>query len=115
MTYDQLTQAGINAAEGIHRFGNNEALFFRCLKKFPADPHFKDLQAAIHAQDYDSAFKHAHTLKGVAGNLALEDLYALTITICEDLRHQVYDTVNTQLVAIDEAYQKILLALQSLD
>lgn len=66
---------GINYDSGVNRFAGNEALFTKFLKKFVDDPTFSDLRKAMAGTDTDEAFRQAHTLKGVVGNLSFDDLF----------------------------------------
>ena len=55
----------------LSRFAGNEALYLKFLKKFPADPTFSLLEAAIAQNEWAEAERNAHTLKGVAAHLGL--------------------------------------------
>ena len=58
----------------LHRL-TSEALVHRFVLKYPADPSFAQLREAVAAADWESAFRAAHTLKGVAQNLGFDALY----------------------------------------
>lgn len=70
-----LTAAGIDVDGALERFMGSEALLVRFLGKFPDDPNFPALEAAITAGDCEAAFTAAHTLKGVCGNLSMTALF----------------------------------------
>ena len=70
----------------MERFLNNEALYVRLLGKLFPNEELRRLGAAMEAGDQDGAFKAAHTLKGVAGNLGLTPLYETLCAIVERLR-----------------------------
>ena len=53
---------------------------------FLRDPSFQQLSDAMAAGDYEEAFKGAHTLKGVCGNLSLTRLARVDIEVTEALR-----------------------------
>ena len=71
MDINILQNAGINYAEGVERFSNHSAIYEKYLNKFLADDEFNNLCLAMQNQDYDTAFRCAHTLKGVVGNLSI--------------------------------------------
>ena len=46
----------------------SEALVRKFVLKYPGDPSFNQLKDALAAQDWETAFRASHTLKGVAQN-----------------------------------------------
>ena len=60
--YDQI---GGNYQETISRLPS-EPMVKKFVLKYPADPTYAQLQAAIAQKDWETAFRAAHTLKGVA-------------------------------------------------
>ena len=48
---EKLESAGIDVAGALERFMGNDALLERFLKKFPDDPNYGKLRAAIENQD----------------------------------------------------------------
>ncbi|MEQ2445047.1 Hpt domain-containing protein [Pseudoflavonifractor sp. CLA-AP-H29] len=70
-----LAAAGIDVDEALERFMGSEAMLTRFLKKFPADPGFSALAAALAAGDQEGAVNAAHTLKGLCGNLSIKPLF----------------------------------------
>ena len=87
----QLTEAGVDLDKTMERFMNNEALYLKFLKRFPEDPNYAQLKEHISAGDYEEAFRDAHTLKGVAGNLGLDPFYTVVSALTEELRSRKYD------------------------
>jgi HPt (histidine-containing phosphotransfer) domain-containing protein len=61
--------------DGLKRVMNNKPFFIKMLGKFKDDPNIKKLEDAIAANDYEKAQIAAHTLKGLAGNLSLTELF----------------------------------------
>jgi HPt (histidine-containing phosphotransfer) domain-containing protein len=68
----------INVEEGIGRVVNNSKLYAKLLGKFKADPNMADLSACLSAGDLEKAKVCAHTLKGLAANLSLTELFERT-------------------------------------
>ena len=52
----------------------SEKMLFKFLKKLTEDEQMQSLELAIGAKDRDAAYAAAHTLKGVALNLAISRL-----------------------------------------
>ena len=65
----------VDYEDGIKRVMNNEKLYVKLLAKFRADTNFDELEAALAAGDMEKAQPLAHTIKGVAANLSLAELY----------------------------------------
>lgn len=112
MTRENLEAAGINYEGALARFMGNEALLTRFLKKFLDDPNFLDLQGAIDRGDAEGAFRAAHTLKGVAGNLSLTELYNKASAIAEALRGGDLESAKGLMPDVQTAYKKIIDVLQ---
>ena len=54
--------------------------------RFPADPSYEGLIAAIDSKQFEDAFRFAHTIKGVAQNLGFHKLYLSVNELTEALR-----------------------------
>ena len=62
--------------EALARMGGNKKLYVKLLKSFLGnDSSYQNLIASFAAGDLETAQHEAHTIKGVAGNLALHILY----------------------------------------
>lgn len=83
-----LDAMGVNTAEGLERCLSNEQFYFRLIKKCMQDDTCEKLRDALEANDLNSAFALAHTLKGVYGNLALKPLFDITNAMTELLRNR---------------------------
>jgi len=71
----------VNEEEGIKRVMNNSKLYVKLLGKFKADTSLQELESAIGAQDWEKAQALAHTIKGVAANLSLTELYNQSLNV----------------------------------
>ena len=72
--------------DGIKRVMNNVKLYTRLLDKFKTGTNLNDLAAALGAQDYEKAQAAAHTVKGVAANLSLMELYKQALGVEEQIK-----------------------------
>ena len=79
------TRIGGNYADTIKRL-YNEAMVKKFVLKYQNDPTFADLQSAVEQQDWETAFRGAHTLKGVAQNLGFDRLFEVSFALTEALR-----------------------------
>ncbi|NLG04183.1 MAG: Hpt domain-containing protein [Clostridia bacterium] len=81
-----LAKVGVKWEEELRRFCENEELYVSFLLKFEQDPYYQILKDALNKDQFLEAFEAGHTLKGVAGNLGLGDLYRESGIIVEKLR-----------------------------
>ena len=109
-----IAAVGIDMEEALDRFMNNEALLERFLKKFLQDPNYAALCEALDAGDCEGAFRAAHTLKGVCGNLSMRLLYQPVSEQVELLRCGNLEAAKTLRPQIDQAYADIEAALRRL-
>lgn len=69
-----------------HMYGKEEMLM-RFVKKFPADPTYPSLISSFEGGDIPTAFRMAHTLKGLCLNLGFEKLQTSASELTEVLRN----------------------------
>ena len=81
----------LDFSSGIQRVMNNAKLYVKLLGKFRDDTKFGDLQAAIAAGDLDNALSLAHTIKGVAANLSLSELFKQSLELENQLKDKIAD------------------------
>ena len=82
--------------------------------KYPADPSYAQLEAALAAQDWETAFRAAHTLKGVAQNLGLDNLYKVSAALTDAVRGPKPLTDPALWPPVQKAHQQVLQALAQL-
>lgn len=109
ITMEKVKAFGADTQEGLTRCMNNEAFYLRLVGKFIEKNAYNDLKTAILANDLDEAFRQAHSLKGVLGNLSLTPLFELMVEITELLR------VKTQMdyLPLLEKYESLYNSLIS--
>jgi HPt (histidine-containing phosphotransfer) domain-containing protein len=71
----------INEAEGKNRVLNNAKLYTKLLTKFKTDTKLDAFEASASAQDWEKAQAEAHTIKGIAANLSLTELYNRSLDV----------------------------------
>ena len=106
--------AGGSAAEAAPRLGGADATR-RFLRLFPLDDSFPRLSEALGRGDVQTAFRAAHTLKGVAANLGLERLRSLASDMTERLRRGELSGAQALLAETETAYRRVLAALEELE
>ena len=71
----------INEEEGKKRVMGNGKLYAKLLTKFNADTKIDNLITFAAAQDWEKAQVEAHTIKGVAANLSLTELFTQSLDV----------------------------------
>ncbi|MBW1788907.1 MAG: response regulator, partial [Deltaproteobacteria bacterium] len=68
---------GISIKSGLSKVAGNEKLYRKLLSKFREGNRnvVSEIKSSIDAGDMETAARLAHTVKGVAGNLGVEDLF----------------------------------------
>jgi HPt (histidine-containing phosphotransfer) domain-containing protein len=121
MAENSITGSGgavyINIDEGLKRVINNGKLFAKLLNKFKTEnAYFLDETLGyVDAGDFEKAKVSIHTLKGVAANLALTELYKQTLetetqikagAVTEETRESIKKCLAETLMVIDEVIAK---------
>ncbi len=78
----------INTSEGLERCLNNEEFYLRLVNKALNDDSYLKLKEEIDNKNIDEAFKIAHSLKGVLGNLSITPMYEIAYELTELLRNK---------------------------
>lgn len=106
-------QIGGDYADTLQRLCN-ENMVKKFVKKYQDDPTCADLHNAVLQQDWEAAFRGAHTLKGVAQNLGFERLYQVSAVLTEAMRGEkpledrsLLDAVEQQDAAIRRAISEL--------
>lgn len=86
MTREGLTRAGVDYDSGARRFAGKTQLYEKYLLKFFENNSLFDLRCKLETGDYEAAFRIAHSLKGVSGNLSMGPLYDTIAELVEYLR-----------------------------
>jgi len=78
----------VNEEEGIKRVVNNGKLYAKLLTKFKDGTNLNDLIAFAEAQDWEKAQGAAHTIKGIAANLSLTELFNQALDVETQIKGQ---------------------------
>lgn len=103
----ELTSQGVDYDTALERFMGKEDLYKRFLTKFLADENFDQLEVNIGCRNVEEAFKCAHTLKGLCGNLGFDNLLEDDAKIVEILRNGSMDGVSELFVSLSEKYHTL--------
>lgn len=91
-----------------------DSMIEKFVNKFPKDPTFAALKQAVEGEDWAAAFSAAHTLKGVALNLAFQTLGNEASELTEMLRPPRAPepaAITAQFAVVSDAYEKVMSEL----
>jgi len=99
----------INVDEGLNRVMKNKTLFARLLVKFKDDINMNEIEAAFSEGNVEKAKNSSHTLKGLAANLALTELYKQVVELETQIKA---GTLNSdQLATVKDVYGKTIVEI----
>ena len=93
----------------------NETLLRKFILKYRQDGTFEELRTSCAAGDWETAFRAAHTLKGLALNLGFTRLFASSMALTEALRGNRPLTDESLYTAVANDQAALLAALDQLD
>ena len=93
----------------------NEKLVQKFALKFLDDPSFQNLKDALYSKDVETAFRAAHTLKGVCLNLGFDNLYKASFDITEKLRGRDTEGCEELLAKVEEQYNNTVDAIHMME
>ncbi len=99
--------------EPVKRRLASEEFIGLIVEKFAEDGTFSALAAALKKQDVSSAFRAAHTLKGVASNLGFSALAASASFLTEILRVGSFIGADEAFIKVKAAYDKVIGAINA--
>lgn len=115
MTLEELYQTIGGDYAGLLQRIPSAAMIRKFVLKYPNDPTYSQLCTAVAAQDWETAFRAAHTLKGVAQNLGFDQLYRSSAALTEALRGNVALTQPSLLDAVQADYEQVISGISALD
>lgn len=109
-----LNSGGIDADSLLERCMQNEPFMIRLLQKFLLDPTYVRLATAISSADMPTAEEAAHTMKGMCGNLSMDQLFQLLEQQLAALRAGDLEEGSRIMPAITHAYDAAVRAIEQL-
>ena len=106
-------QIGGDYADTLQRLCN-ENMVKKFVKKYQDDPTCADLHNAVLQQDWEAAFRGAHTIKGVAQNLGFDSLYRAAADLTEHLRGGKPLTEQPLMDAVLIEHERVMTAIEAL-
>ena len=108
LTIESLRGWGANVDEALVRCLNNESFYLMLVNKAMQDAPFDKLKEAVETSDLDKGFAFAHSIKGMAANLALTPICKPIEQITELLRHRTEMDYAPLLEEIEEKRRQLM-------
>ncbi|MDR2110791.1 MAG: Hpt domain-containing protein [Spirochaetaceae bacterium] len=81
----------IDTEDGLKRLVGNTKLYVKLLNKFKVEADLEGILSALRGGDYEDAQVKAHTLKGIAANLSLKELFLQTQKLEAQIKNKSVD------------------------
>ena len=96
----------------------SDRLVSKFIVKFLNDPSFGELESAMAANDEATAFRAAHTMKGVCANLAITKLQGYASDVTEYLRpgqeaQRAGKDLDAMLAALKQEYALVIAEIKA--
>ena len=93
----------------------NEARIQKFALMFKKDPSMSQLTQAMETGDVETAFRAAHTLKGICANLGFKSLFEVSYDITEALRAGDMEQAKVMWPGVQACYARVENALNQLE
>ena len=100
----------VNVEEGLGRLRGNAMIYKRMLSMFIDSKEAAQFDDAIATGDIETATRASHSMKGIAGNLSLDDLYAVSDKLTEELRKNIKD--DTTIAEFHDVIDQTMVAVK---
>jgi HPt (histidine-containing phosphotransfer) domain-containing protein len=109
---DELKELGVDTEEACQRVMGKTDFYERMLKKFVATALDLEVMSYLQEGDYEKALEHAHTMKGVTGNLSLTPLFSAYTDIVAALRANENEKAKQLLEDILPVQESIIACIE---
>ena len=114
MTVEEFYAAVGGDYEGVLGRLRSEERLRKFAVKFLSDPSYEKLCEALKSENYEDAFRAAHTLKGVCQNLGFTRLYESSSVLTEALRDGEGHYGAGMLEQVERDYREMVEAVRML-
>lgn len=114
MDRSKLEAAGFDVEEGLARLLNDEDLYKEMMGIFLEDENYEELKKALDAGDVETAYRCAHTLKGVASNLSITSIHDTVVPLVELLRAGSMDGADAMYAELTTVYENVCSVIKEM-
>ena len=95
-----LSELNVDYAALVERFGDNEEIMIRFIKKFPYDTTFQSLEKAVKNKNPEDILTYSHTLSNYCK------------TMVEKVRIKIYMNVYSDFANIKNEYHRVIKCIK---
>lgn len=108
---------GIDVDTMLTRLGGNKTLVRNLLIKFSNNQKetVKDILGTLESEDYETAERLAHSIKGLAGIIAANDLFIIAADIEKQIRAGNSPVAKELTVRLDMEIKRVLVSIEKLE
>lgn len=114
MTLEECYAAMGGDYDGAMNRLRSEKLLMKFVLKFLEDPNMETLRTALAAGDQDSAFRAAHTLKGLCLNLGFTKLGDSSSQLTEAVRSSIAADASALMQQLESDYTEAIQTIRSM-
>lgn len=108
----ELSKAGIDYMEGLHRFSDNQGLYLKYMKRFCTDNELDRLMISLSGAEYEEKVRITHSIKGLAASLSLNALRDTCVQL--EKRLASGQECDGELEKCREAYRNAIRAISEM-
>jgi len=107
---------GVNFKEGLERVAGNFETYLRLLREFPISQktEIETIEQALAKNDFQRARTGIHTIKGLAGNLSLTDVYQASVAFEMALIGMEWKEAGRLFEVFKTAFKEFSVAIESM-
>lgn len=109
---EKLSSYGIDYTEALDRMDGDGDFYKTLAMKYLTNDNYVSLVAAMEVKDFDEAYKAAHALKGISGNLSFKELFTSSAEISNALFQGEYQAAEKLLPTVTKDNEKVLEGLE---
>lgn len=119
MTIEEMYEVINGDFDDVQKRLRNPVLIEKFVRKFLNDPSYDNLLDALDEENYEDAFRAAHTLKGVCLNLSFVGMFEVSNEITEMLRPQTgefeQEELDSLMNELEKQYNIVVEGINKLD
>ena len=108
----ELSKYGIDYADALDRVDGDGDFYKTLAMKYLENDNYNNLVSAMDVKDFDEAYKAAHALKGISGNLSFNDLFTSSAEVSDALFQGEYQAAEKLLPQVTADNKKVLEGLE---
>ena len=104
---------GLNIKKALSRLNNKKKLYLSILEKFYSNNQniVAKIKSTLAKEDYETAQRLIHTLKGAAGNIGADEIYEQTKKVEKSIISRDIKRFNDEIIDLDNELQSLFISI----